>query len=232
MFGNLLNNAAKYTNAARLIELSVRTHKSDDVSVSVRDNGVGIHPHAGEDLRHVAQVESLLQRAQGGLGIGLSIAKRLVEMHDGALEAHSAGLGVGSEFTVKLPLRAAPVIMTPRCLHRSTCIGDEDALRVLIADDNSDAATSLATVLNMKGCEVRIASDGLEAVQNAATFGRTSPSLDIGMPQLNGYDACERLRRLPGGAQMTIVALTGWGQADDKRRSEDAGSRSSPRQAG
>ena len=223
VFGNLLNNAAKYTNAGGLIELSVR-RTSDDVSVSVRDNGVGIPPPMLAKIFDMfAQVDHSLQRAQGGLGIGLSIAKRLVEMHDGALEAHSAGLGAGSEFTVKLPLRAAPVIDAPMPASIDPASATEDALRVLIADDNSDAATSLATVLNMKGCEVRIASDGLEAVQNAATFGPDLAFLDIGMPQLNGYDACERLRRLPGGAQMTIVALTGWGQADDKRRSEDAG---------
>jgi CheY-like chemotaxis protein len=222
VFCNLLNNAAKYTNPGGRIRLSVRRTASEAI-VSVRDNGIGVPASMLPKIFDMfAQVDHSLQRAQGGLGIGLSIARKLTEMHGGVLEARSEGLGAGSEFIVRLPLlrsggnaaaRPAPVPAAAR----------KTGLRVLVADDNADAAGSLAAVLQMSGHDVRIARDGREALDLALRFQPQAALLDIGMPQLDGYEVCRRLRAQPDGAGMLIVALTGWGQADDRRRSEEAG---------
>jgi PAS domain S-box-containing protein len=222
VFGNLLNNAAKYTNPGGRIWLTVRRTGREAI-VSVRDNGVGVAAAMLPKIFDMfAQVDHSLQRAQGGLGIGLSIARKLVEMHGGALEAHSAGVGAGSEFVVRLPLLdiASPVEQPQT---RTPGGSGKPGLRILIADDNADAAASLAVVLRMKGHDVRIARDGLEALDIAARFHPQATLLDIGMPHADGYEVCQRLRAQPGGSDQLIVALTGWGQADDRRRSEEAG---------
>ncbi|MGH8177822.1 MAG: PAS domain S-box protein [Steroidobacter sp.] len=222
VFANLLNNAAKYTNPGGHIWLTVR-RTDEQVSVTIRDNGIGIPTHMLPKIFEMfAQVDHSLEKAQGGLGIGLSIARKLVEMHGGVIEAHSDGHGAGSEFVVRLPAHLATQSETTTPVPKDHSLRP-DALRVLIADDNADAAASLAMMLKMKGHEVRTAWDGLEAVQVAEAFQPDVALLDIGMPELNGYDACRRLRARSESAGMLIIALTGWGQEEDKRRSEEAG---------
>jgi signal transduction histidine kinase len=224
VFANLLNNAAKYTQrGGGDIRLAVEP-LGREVAVSVRDNGIGIPvpmlPHVFEMF---IQVDRSLERTQGGLGIGLSIVKRLVEMHGGTVEAHSEGRGQGSEFVVRLPA-LTPAVQEP--MPRSD--GEEPAgapvrRRVLVADDNVDAAASLAMMLEFMGNEVRTAHDGIAAVEAAAAFRPDVILLDIGMPRMNGYDACRQIREQPWGRGIAIAALTGWGQEEDKRQSREAG---------
>ncbi|MES2955744.1 MAG: response regulator [Pseudomonadota bacterium] len=225
-FMNLLNNAAKYMDRGGRIEV-IAQHTGNDVVVTVKDKGIGI---PGDRLRSVfelfSQVETTLSRSRGGLGIGLSLTQRLVEMHGGTVLARSAGAGLGSEFEVRLPLTPEPSIdMSP---PPSQAPGVErfipsQELRILIADDNLDACATLASLLELMGYCVRQAHDGQAAVDAVADFDPQVVLLDIGMPKLNGYEACRQIRDLPGGAARTIVACTGWGQADDRRRSDEAG---------
>jgi PAS domain S-box-containing protein len=223
VFGNLLNNAAKYTNPGGQICLSAIA-AGDQVSVVVRDNGIGIAPAMLPKVFEMfAQADQSSHRTQGGLGIGLSIAKRLVEMHGGVLEARSEGPGMGSEFTVRLPLRIAPVADQSLSTSHEAPSSPTHALRVLVADDNTDAAASLSTILKMSGHDVRTAYDGEEALHIAAAFHPNVALLDIGMPHLDGYEVCRQLRRQAFGRDMLIIALTGWGQAEDKQRSREAG---------
>jgi PAS domain S-box-containing protein len=223
VFGNLLNNAAKYTNPGGHIWLSA-SRSGERIRVSIRDNGIGIPPEMLPKVFEMfAQLDNSLQRTQGGLGIGLSIARRLVEMHDGTLDARSEGAGKGCEFIVELPLYSPTTSEREPAGTADARRGQQRPLRVLVADDNADAATSLALVLEMKGHEVRTAQDGIEAVQVAAAFAPDVAVLDIGMPRLDGYEVCRQLRALPRGRDMLIVALTGWGQTEDKQRSQEAG---------
>jgi PAS domain S-box-containing protein len=223
VFANLLNNAAKYTERGGRIWLTV-TPRKDEVLVSVKDTGVGIPSNMlSKVFEMFAQVDQSLEKAQGGLGIGLSITKRLVEMHGGAVDASSEGQGKGSEFTVRLPL---PIPSTPG--SESGGATDEQSAnpakrRILVADDNEDSVASMALMLKILGNDVRTAADGLEAVAVAESFQPSLILLDIGMPKLNGYDACRRIREQPWGRDIIIVALTGWGQEDDKRRAREAG---------
>jgi PAS domain S-box-containing protein len=223
VFGNLLNNAAKYTNPGGQLRLAV-AQGGDHVRVSIRDNGIGIPVEMLPKVFEMfAQLDNSLQRTQGGLGIGLSLAKRLVEMHDGTLEARSEGLGKGCEFIVELPLYAPVVSERREAPPSAKAPSPPNALRVLVADDNADAATSLAIVLGMRGHQVRTARDGVETLQIAQSFEPDVAILDIGMPRLDGYEVCRQLRVQPGGRDMLIIALTGWGQSEDKLRSQDAG---------
>ena len=221
VFANLLNNAAKFTPRGGRIALAVR-RRGDEVEIVVRDSGIGIPE---EKLMSVfdlfSQVNGSLEKSHGGLGIGLTLVKSLVEMHGGTVEANSRGLGKGSEFVVQLPLAADEVPALAE--DESEPSGPPAARRILIADDNTDAAVSLAEVLQLMGHEVRTAGDGLEAIVEAESFRPDVVLLDIGMPNLNGYDACRRLREFDWGREMIIVALTGWGQEEDRRRSYDAG---------
>ncbi|HEY2294650.1 MAG TPA: ATP-binding protein [Thermoanaerobaculia bacterium] len=222
VFANLLNNAAKYTDKGGHIRIAVRP-AGREVAVSVRDNGIGI-PAAmlPRIFEMFTQVDRSLEKAHGGLGIGLSIVKRLVEMHGGTVEARSPGPGQGSEFVVRLPLlQDAAAEGRPESGEEKN--GAPVRRRILVADDNADAAESLATLLALYGNEVRTARDGLEAVAAAAELRPDVILLDIGMPRLNGYDACRRIREQPWGRDAVIIALTGWGQEDDKRRSLEAG---------
>jgi CheY-like chemotaxis protein len=223
VFGNLLNNAAKYTDSGGRIWLNAGI-AGDRVRVSVRDTGIGIAPTMMPRIFEMfAQVDHASQHTQGGLGIGLCIAKRLVEMHGGSLNARSEGVGSGSEFTVELPLRSAPLdhLHVP---HDDTLLSvSHRALRILVADDNADAAASLSMILKMNGHEVRTAFDGQEALHIVDSFQPNVALLDIGMPHVDGYELCRRLRQRPFGRDMLIIALTGWGQAEDKQRSEQAG---------
>jgi signal transduction histidine kinase len=224
VFANLLNNAAKYTQrGGGDIRLSVEP-LGREVAVSVRDNGVGIPaPMLPQVFEMFTQVDRSLERTQGGLGIGLSIVKRLVEMHGGTVEAHSEGRGQGSEFVVRLPaLTPAAEEPGPRSDGEEPA-GAPVRRRILVADDNVDAAASLAMMLEFMGNEVRTAHDGVAAVEAAAAFRPDVILLDIGMPRLNGYDACRRIREQPWGRGIAIAALTGWGQEEDKRQSREAG---------
>jgi two-component system CheB/CheR fusion protein len=224
VFWNLLNNAAKYTEAGGIIEIDVAMQEGA-VCVTVRDNGIGI---PGDMLSRVfdifTQVDRSLEKSQGGLGIGLSIARRLVEMHGGAIQATSAGHGHGSAFTVTLPAAVVPRQAQIPCGAAAPAgIANMACKRILIADDNADSASTLSIMLEMLGNEVRVAHDGEEAVRVAHEFRPHAILLDIGMPKLNGYDACMRLRQSPETAGAFVVALTGWGQEEDKMRSHEAG---------
>lgn len=224
VFGNVLVNAAKYTDRGGRIWLTARREGSD-VTVSVRDTGIGIPAdHLPRVFEMFSQVDPALERTQGGLGIGLSLVKGLVELHGGSVEARSDGPGHGSEFIVRLPL-----LITPQATRPSDAAGRTDGgaagrnCRILVADDNVDSAQSLAMMLSIMGHEVRAAHDGQAAVELVEAFRPDVILLDIGMPKLNGYDAARRIREMEWGKRATVVALTGWGQDEDKRRANAAG---------
>lgn len=224
VLSNLLHNAAKYTERGGHIWLTAE-RRDNEVQVSVRDDGIGI---AAEHLPHLfemfTQASPALERAQGGLGIGLSLVRGLVEPHGGTVEARSAGIGRGSEFIVCLPVVAgAPVPSAERPGEDDTTPQDGPKCRVLVVDDNRDAADSLALMLRLAGHDSRTAYDGLEAVQTAATFRPEVVVLDIGLPKLNGYEAARQIRQQPGSEGTVLIALTGWGQDEDKRRASEAG---------
>jgi CheY-like chemotaxis protein len=169
-----------------------------------------------------SQVEGSLSRSQGGLGIGLCLVKSLVELHGGTIEARSDGPGRGSEFVVRLPL-AAEAPEPPTDGQPEGTPAGRSSLRILVVDDNRDAANSLAMMLRVLGNEVRIAYDGEEAVRAASDFGPALVLLDVGLPKLNGYEAGRRIRDLLMGSEVFLVAVTGWGQEEDRRRSREAG---------
>jgi PAS domain S-box-containing protein len=223
VFINLLSNSAKYTERGGHIWLTVEAQRGEAV-VSVRDTGIGITAaHLPHLFEMFSQAAPALERASGGLGVGLALARGVVELHGGSIEARSEGLGRGSEIIVRLPAAAAP---GQEQQHPSG--GDEETrssprLRVLIADDNRDSADSLSLLLELAECEVFTARDGLEAVEAATAHHPDAALLDIGMPQLNGYEVASRIRQQPWGKRMLLVAITGWGQEDDKQRARDAG---------
>jgi PAS domain S-box-containing protein len=220
VFANLLTNAAKYTERGGRITFAVWCEAAQ-VHVSVRDTGIGIAPEMiGRLFQMFSQATPAKQRAQGGLGIGLSLVKGLVELHGGTVDARSDGPGRGSEFVVHLPLAGeqgmAPVGGPGGAMVRL-------ARRVLVVDDNHDSADTLATLLQVMGCEVAVAYDGEEALAAGRAFKPDAVLLDLGMPRLNGFEACECMRREPWGQAICIVALTGWGQEEDRRRTQEAG---------
>ncbi|MBI3864986.1 MAG: PAS domain S-box protein [Planctomycetia bacterium] len=223
VFVNLLNNAAKYTDKAGHIWLTVQ-RKGPEVAVSVRDTGIGIpSEHLPHIFRMFSQVESALDRSQGGLGIGLSLVKGLVELHGGTIEARSGGPRMGSEFTVQLPIVDAVDVAPRETIAEEEHVGSDRTCRILVVDDLRDSADSMAKVLRTKGHDIRTAYDGLEAVQTGAAFQPHVVLLDIGLPKMNGYDVARRIRNEPWGGNVALVAMTGWGQEEDKRRSLDAG---------
>lgn len=220
VFSNLLNNAAKYTERGGRVQLTVQ-RRGGEVIVSVKDNGLGIPAHMLPSVFEMfTQVDRNLERSQGGLGIGLSIVKRLVEMHGGSVGVESDGPGTGSEFMVRLPVALS--VAQPSG-------GDEvvtrpsSRRRILVVDDNVDAAMSLAMMLKLMGNETRTAHDGLEALDVAGAFRPDLILLDIGMPRLNGHETAKRIREQPWGQGVLLVALTGWGQEEDRRKSDEAG---------
>jgi signal transduction histidine kinase len=222
VFVNLLNNSAKYSERGGNISLTVELQGSD-VVVSVRDTGIGI---AADQLPRIfelfSQADRSLERTQGGLGIGLTLVRQLVEMHGGRVEAHSEGAGKGSEFVVQLPIIVEPSV--PKAENGSEHQpAPKLGLRILVVDDNQDSAASLSMMLKLMGNDTHTVYDGEEAI---AAVGKYRPDvilLDIGMPKLNGYEACRRIRQQPGGEKLTIIAQTGWGQEDDRQRTHDAG---------
>ena len=221
VFANLLNNAAKFTDRGGQIRLTMQQIGTEAV-VSVQDNGIGIPTHMLPQIFEMfTQVNGNLERSQGGLGIGLSIVKRLVEMHGGSVEARSDGLGSGSEFVVRLPVALSVAADEPA--DQPDTAYPTARHRILVVDDNLDAAESLAMLLTMMGHETLTAHDGLEALDAAAAFRPDVIFLDVGMPKLNGYEVARRIRQQAWGKDMVLIALTGWGQEEDKRRSLEAG---------
>jgi PAS domain S-box-containing protein len=218
---NLLTNAAKYTDRGGRIRLTAG-RQGGEVVVSVQDTGIGIPADKLPTLFAMfSQVEGSVARSQGGLGIGLCLAKRLVEMHGGRIEAHSDGPGKGSEFVVRLPLPDGAAAAPAPAGSSGPAAGA--LFRILIVDDNRDGADSLAMMLQMLGNDTRTAYDGAEALSAAAAFRPDVILLDIGLPRLTGYEVCRRLRAEPGGAGVVVIAQTGWGQEEDRRKSHEAG---------
>jgi signal transduction histidine kinase len=221
VFMNLLTNAAKYSEKGSRIDLTAERH-GGEIVVTVKDAGIGI-PAA--NLRTIfamfSQVEGALTRSKGGLGVGLCLVKQLVEMHGGRIEARSDGPGKGSEFVVRLP------IVGEGALSDRTSDNDNEEptsnLRILAVDDNKDAAATLAILLRRMGNQVRTAHDGDEAVRAAREFLPHVVLLDIGLPKMNGYEVARTLRAETWGKNMILIAVTGWGQHEDKRKSEEAG---------
>jgi signal transduction histidine kinase/ActR/RegA family two-component response regulator len=217
IFANLLNNAAKYMNQGGQIWLSAK-RENGNVSVCVRDTGIGI---TSEMLPHIfkmfTQVDRSKRQSQGGLGIGLT----LVEMHGGKVEARSPGLDQGSEFVVSLPLSKDHFAVEKRAPE--TRVSVLPNRRVLVVDDNRDAAVSLGKLLGVLGAEVQVAHDGPSALAVVPTFRPNVVLLDIGMPGMNGYEVARRIREQPVGRNLMLIALTGWGQEQDRRLASEAG---------
>jgi signal transduction histidine kinase/CheY-like chemotaxis protein len=216
---NLLTNAGKYTDAGGHITLSGHI-EPNGLILSIKDNGIGIPAESLDGIFTMfSQVEDAQARAEGGLGIGLALVKGLTALHGGTVTARSNGRGQGSEFILNLPL-AGPAIGVPAS---DLAAPGAVSRRILVADDNQDAAESLAMLLEMSGHLVRVVHDGRAALTIAQTFRPDAVVLDIGMPQLNGYEVAQALRREPWGAGLTLIALTGWGQESDLQRAFDAG---------
>jgi len=221
VFSNLLNNASKFTRAGGQIGLEVQ-RKNGDVHVTVTDNGVGIPP---ENLTSIFEMFAQSKPANadqvGGLGIGLTLARQIVELHDGSIEAASDGVGQGSRFIVRLPAAkvatAETGVPTPVEPHKPA------ARRILVVDDNEDSASSMALLLKFNGNDTAIAFSGPEALQKVEEFRPEAVLLDIGLPGMDGYEVCRAIRALPYGPNMKIVAVTGWGQDDDRQRTHEAG---------
>jgi PAS domain S-box-containing protein len=222
VLSNMLTNAAKYTDRGGAIHL-VASADAEWISISVTDNGVGLSPEAASQIFTMfSQVKGDQDRSEGGLGIGLALAKGLVSLHGGTIEARSAGVGCGSEFLVRLPRRS----VAPPDPQPGPGAVWPDARRsrsVLIADDNRDAAQSLALLLELDGHEVAVASDGQEALNLITTRLPDIALLDIGMPKLDGYEVARRVRAGVSRKDIVLVAVTGWGQEDDKSRAREAG---------
>jgi PAS domain S-box-containing protein len=220
---NLLNNAAKFTPPAGRIEL-VAAQSGGEVSVAVSDSGIGI---AADKLDSVfemfAQIHPNGESARGGLGIGLALVKSLVELHGGRVNVHSRGPNLGTTFTVRLPILSGPAKpITDGGGNRDT-FPRQQRKRVLVVDDNPDALESLSIAVEWMGNEVRRAHDGIEALQVAETFKPDVVLMDLGMPNMNGIDAARQIRSEPWGRDLALVATTGWGQAEDRRRTAEAG---------
>jgi signal transduction histidine kinase/ActR/RegA family two-component response regulator len=221
VLANLLNNAAKYTDPGGEIRFAV-DRRGAQVAISVRDTGTGI---SADMLSRIfdpfTQADQTAERAQGGLGIGLTLAKRLVEMHGGDLEAHSEGLGKGSEFVVRLPLSAKPQPRAPQPRpHTAPALRGR---RLLVVDDNRDAADSLGLLLAQLGAEVHVAYGGAQALTEVESYRPAVVLLDLGMPEVDGYEVARRIRERSGGHEPALIALSGWGKDEDMRRTRAAG---------
>ncbi|HEV2441132.1 MAG TPA: PAS domain S-box protein, partial [Steroidobacteraceae bacterium] len=218
---NILHNAVKYTPPGGRIDLALHTHNRQAI-ITVRDNGLGIPP---EMLEHIfepfAQLDRSYERADGGLGIGLTLAKRLIELHQGRIEARSSGRGKGTEFVIQLPVVAAAPAKPASAPQKHAEFGG--SCRVLIADDNHDAAVSLSMLLQSMGHDTRVVHDGIEALEEAEIFHPDVVLLDIGMPRLDGYETARRIASRPWATATQIVAVTGWGQETDRQRAKEAG---------
>lgn len=220
VFANLLTNASKYTNSGGRIELTVRRAASTAV-ISVRDTGIGIAPdQLGSVFEMFTQVDRSSRRSQGGLGIGLTLVRSLVAMHGGTVEARSEGADAGSEFVVELPLAAAAV---RRRTREEDGMGQLPPRRILVVDDNGDAAETLARLLGILGATVSVANSGPETLELFETFRPDTVLLDIGMPDMDGYEVARRLRGGGVRSDVLLIALTGWGQDHDQAQAHAAG---------
>lgn len=221
VIGNLLTNAAKYTEPGGRISLTAR-REGEQAVIAVSDNGCGIPPELlPRAFEMFSQLDATLDRAQGGLGIGLTLVKRLVELHEGTINAHSEGHGRGTEFVIRLPAR--PEEAVPVRPAEPAASSQSARRKILVVDDNRDSATTLAMLLKITGNELQTAHDGQEAVTKAEQFRPEVILLDLGMPIMDGYEACRAIRLQPWGRPMKIIALTGWGQESDRRQSREAG---------
>jgi len=221
VISNLLTNAIKYSDPGARIALTC-SMQGNDLALSVRDNGVGIAPESlARIFEMFSQVDGMTERSEGGLGIGLALVKGIVELHGGRVEARSGGLGTGSEFIVRLPVAAKAKASAAPVIENTPSIGA--GRRILVADDNRDAAESLAMLLEMEGHEVRVAHHGRAALAVAQVFRPDMALLDIGMPEMSGYDVAQALRSEPWAAGIKLIALTGWGQDSDRKRALEAG---------
>jgi CheY-like chemotaxis protein len=216
---NLLSNAAKYSDPGGTVFVAIRSEGTDAI-LSVRDTGIGIAP---DILPHVfdlfRQGTVADDRKGGGLGIGLAIVRRLVEMHGGSVTASSAGLGLGSHFVIRLPLLRETSPRVPSAVYAT----GSRKLRILIADDNPDAVAMLSLLLQARGHEVHTADDGIEAIEVAEAVRPEVVLLDLGMPRLDGCGAARRIREQEWGRSLLLVAITGLGQPEDRRRATEAG---------
>jgi PAS domain S-box-containing protein len=220
--GNLLNNSCKYTGPGGKIWVTAE-RVADQAVLTVKDTGIGIPPDKLETIFDMfTQAGRTPERAQGGLGIGLTLVKRLVHMHGGSIEVHSAGEGQGSEFVVRLPV-IVPESKTPTMPAPTAAKGFSKGRRILVVDDNEDSAESLAMLLKMAGNETFTAHDGIGAIEAVEKHRPDIVLLDIGLPKLNGHDVCRQVRKQSWGKDVVFIALTGWGQEDDLRRSREAG---------
>lgn len=225
VIANVLNNAAKFTEDGGAVTVSGERDEADGdwLRVRITDTGIGM---SAEILPRVfelfTQERQSVDRAQGGLGLGLSIARSIVEMHGGSIRAYSGGLGRGSELVLELPAAGEPAPLGARSRPR-TSSGPLPRLRILVVDDNEDAAQMLAEVLGRSGYEVRFAHDGPAALSLLTGFTPDVAILDLGLPVMDGYELLAQLRRTPGMAELRFIAVTGYGQADDLRRTQEAG---------
>ena len=220
VFGNLLNNSSRYTKPGGTISIEAQAF-GDEVVVKVKDSGAGIpRDKLASIFDMFTQVDRTPERSQGGLGIGLTLVKRMVEMHGGSVEALSAGEGFGSEFVVRLPKlnKSKQVTPAPIDLPQSTT-----ERRILIVDDNRDSADSLKMLLEIAGNQTFMAHDGLEAIDAVEKHRPEVVLLDIGLPKLNGHEVCRRVREQSWGRDIVMIALTGWGQEEDRQQSKEAG---------
>jgi PAS domain S-box-containing protein len=222
---NLLTNAAKYTDPGGHIWLDAERDQQMAI-VRVRDNGIGLDPSMTTRIFDLfVQVDHATTRSQGGLGIGLTLAKNLVEMHNGSIEAHSVGVGRGAEFVIRLPLSMSNQHVDPqpvRTLEDKRSPAGSGS-RLLVVDDNHDSAESLSMLLRARGHEVRVAFSGPAALEIARDYAPEIVFLDIGMPGMDGYEVARRLREQGGSPDVVLVAITGWGQKEDRRRSAESG---------
>jgi len=222
VFSNLLNNAAKFTEPRGEIGLTAKV-EGNAVVVSVEDNGIGFAAEVASRLfKPYSQITSSKERARGGLGIGLSLVQGIVNLHGGKVEAHSAGPGRGAEFVVRLPLSASTGKDREPQKPRDAAALPSPGLRILVADDNKDAADSLQRVLSLYGYDVTVAYDGSAALRAGESFSPEIAILDIGMPGATGYEVARAMRERRGNG-VTLVALTGWGQEADRQRATEAG---------
>jgi PAS domain S-box-containing protein len=224
VFSNLLSNSAKYTDRGGTITLTLDCQEGDAV-VSVRDTGIGIPPDALDEVFEMfSQVRPDDARSEGGLGIGLSLVRTLTELHGGSVSATSEGAGMGSVFTVRLPVvQDAPAASAAAAVVSDIPSAKNTPHRVLVVDDNRDAAASLALLLQMSGHEVHTAADGEEAIERAQQLRPSIIFMDLGMPRMDGVEAARRIRILPHGRDINIIALTGWAQESDRQRTFSAG---------
>jgi PAS domain S-box-containing protein len=220
VFSNLFNNACQYTEPGGRIWLKAH-EEPGEVVITVRDSGIGVPADQLDGIFEMfAQVEDDSERPRRGLGIGLTLVRRLVELHGGTVTARSEGRGLGSEFEVRLPIIEAPIArQEPKPVRPP----EGAARRILVVDDNRDSAESIATLLQLSGHQTFLAHDGLAAVEEAERLRPDVVLLDVGLPKISGIDACRRIRSHPWGKSLVIVALTGWGQDHDRRNTRDAG---------